>query len=125
LAVLFSYIARMRFSETYQHEVIQSRRDRSRRAHFWSRLLGIVLMLTLGAILRSEPQLRQDLAIAGSDAILWVSGRVAQPAASRNAPSAPPAPTGVKINRFGSTSGQTEGQAVATGRRLAARRNDD
>jgi len=65
----------MGFSETYRHEVLQSRRDRSRRALFWSRILGIVLMLTIAAILRAEPDLRRALTTAGSDAILAMMGR--------------------------------------------------
>ena len=70
----------MKFAETYRHEVIQSRRDRSRRALFWSRVLGIVLMLMIAAVLRSEPELRRALSTAGSDAILAMAGRVAAPA---------------------------------------------
>lgn len=65
----------MGFSETYRHEVLQSRRDRSRRALFWSRILGIVLMLTIAAILQAEPDLRRALTTAGSDAILAMMGR--------------------------------------------------
>ncbi|MDD9719981.1 hypothetical protein PVW51_04725 [Sulfitobacter sp. PR48] len=65
----------MDFFETYRHEVLQSRRDRSRRALFWSRILGIVLMLTIAAILRAEPDLRRALTTAGSDAILAMMGR--------------------------------------------------
>ncbi|QFT57374.1 hypothetical protein FIU94_00945 [Sulfitobacter sp. THAF37] len=81
----------MNFAETYRHEVLQSRRDRSRRALFWSRILGIVLMLTIGAVLRAEPDLRRALATAGSDAILAMTGRAAAaPAAPLSVPAAPP-----------------------------------
>jgi hypothetical protein len=67
----------MEFVETYRHEVIQSRRDRARRALFWSRILGIVLMLMIGAVLRAEPELRRALSTAGSDAILAMMGHSA------------------------------------------------
>tara|TARA_R110002124_G_scaffold20886_2_gene81200 strand:+ start:747 stop:1184 length:438 start_codon:yes stop_codon:yes gene_type:complete len=69
----------MEFAETYRYEVIQSRRDRSRRALFWSRILGIVLMLTIAGVLRSEPDLRRALSTAGSDAILAIAGRNGAP----------------------------------------------
>lgn len=65
----------MEFAETYRHEVIASRRDRSRRALFWSRIVGIVLMLTVAAVLRAEPEFRKALTTAGSDAIIAMMGR--------------------------------------------------
>ena len=65
----------MEFSDTYRDQVLQSRKDRSRRAIFWSRIVGVVLMLTVGVILRSEPGLRADLANAGMDFIATVSGQ--------------------------------------------------
>lgn len=59
----------MTFKDIYGHEVLQSRRDRSRRALFWSRIVGIVLMLTVGVVLRSEPDLRQALMTAGMNGV--------------------------------------------------------
>ncbi|APE42768.1 hypothetical protein BOO69_04510 [Sulfitobacter alexandrii] len=67
----------MEFAETYRQEVLRSRQDRARRALFWSRVLGLVLMLTVAAVLRAEPELRRALATAGTDAILAVAGRQA------------------------------------------------
>ncbi|OAN80658.1 hypothetical protein A8B82_01030 [Sulfitobacter sp. EhC04] len=119
----------MDFAETYRHEVIQSRRDRSRRALFWSRIVGILLVLTIAAILRVEPELRRALAIAGSDAIIAVMGRstpdTAQAALPQGAQgtqiqvSARPRDR-VKVNRPGQTptaqpesAGQVDPQALA------------
>ena len=65
----------MEFAQTYRHEVIQSRRDRSRRARFWSRIVGIVLMLTIAAVLKMEPDLRRALSEAGTNAILQIASK--------------------------------------------------
>ncbi len=93
----------MSFSETYHAEVLQSRRDRSRRAMFWARILGLVLVLTIGAILRSEPALRSALADVGMTAIMRVTGNGAsQQAATQAAPTTSALPVSrVKVNRFG------------------------
>ena len=63
------------FSSTYRNQVLQSRQDRSRRAIFWSRIVGVLLMLTIGVILRSEPEIRADLTNAGMDFIARLSGQ--------------------------------------------------
>lgn len=65
----------MNFQATYQAEVLQSRRTRSQRAHFWAKVIGIVLMITIGATLRSEPQLRQAIMNAGMDGVMAVTGQ--------------------------------------------------
>lgn len=102
------------FSEIYRTEVLQSRRDRSRRAFFWARIVGLALMLTIGATLRSEPELRSALARAGMDAVMTVAGRsqpdprVAQISSSEDLPK-----SRIKINRFGSSSGKPETQVDA------------
>ena len=75
IAVISMLVLPMEFSDTYRDQVLQSRKDRSRRAIFWSRIVGVVLMLTVGVILRSEPGLRADLANAGMDFIATVSGQ--------------------------------------------------
>lgn len=67
----------MSFEETYQAEVLQSRRTRSQRAHFWAKITGFVLMLTIGVTLRSEPEFRKAIIEAGMDGVMAVSGRTA------------------------------------------------
>ena len=102
------------FSEIYRAEALQSRRDRSRRAFFWARIAGLALMLTIGATLRSEPELRSALARAGMDAVMATAGRsqpdprVAQISASEDLPT-----SRIKVNRFGSSSGTSETQVDA------------
>ncbi len=59
----------MGFAEIYRNEVLQSRRDRARRAFFWARLIGLVLMVTVAAALRSEPGLTRQLMLAAMDAV--------------------------------------------------------
>lgn len=81
----------MSFQETYRSEVLQSRRHRSRRAHFWARFFGLILLLTVGATLRSEPELRRALAGAGMDAVMAVAGRVVP---------GPQAPQGAKVEQI-------------------------
>lgn len=131
----------MTFNDLYRDNVILSRRDRSRRALFWARITGLALMLCVGAILRSEPQLRQDLMVAGMDVIAGATGRHAKPAA-RTAPAvgptdtapilaaAPAAPEAVKrprdrvkVNRHGVGAGEVDAQGLAdqVGKTLAAR----
>lgn len=91
------------FREIYRTEVLQSRRDRSRRAFFWARITGLTLLLTIGATLRSEPELRNAIAGAGMDAVMLIAGR------SSTAPRVSPEPTAenlptsrIKVNRHGS-----------------------
>ena len=64
----------MSFSETYRAEVLQSRRDRSRRAFFWSRILGLVLMITIAVALRTEPDLRRAISSAAMDGVARLAG---------------------------------------------------
>jgi len=75
----------MSFQDVYHNEVLVSRRTRSQRASFWAKILGVVLMIVIGATLRSEPQLRQALVTAGMDGVAAVSGQVQS---SRTEPSA-------------------------------------
>lgn len=119
----------MNHQDIYRDNVILSRRDRSRRALFWSRIVGIVLMLCIGVILRSEPQLRQDLMIAGMDAIAKVTGTKAGPS--------PAAPEGdavaaqndqrprdrIKVNRYGAAPQELDAQGLAdqVGKTLSSR----
>jgi hypothetical protein len=67
----------MGFTDTYREHVIACRRDRARRAIFISRVLGIMLMVTLGFALRSEPQLRSALLSAAMDVMEKSRGAVA------------------------------------------------
>ncbi len=120
---------RMSLSEIYRHEVLQSRRDRSRRAFFWARIMGLALMLTIGATLRSEPQLRSAIARAGMDVVLKASGPAQSTQTASLAPDSSTLPTSrVKVNRFG-TPAATPGQQLDTqalaqhlGRALAAQK---
>ncbi|MGJ8617755.1 MAG: hypothetical protein ACSHWS_13020 [Sulfitobacter sp.] len=108
MSVQTSRDSQVGFKEIYQNEVLQSRRDRSRRAFFWARIVGLALMITIGAILRSEPQLRQMIATAGMDAVMRMAGRqqpaqTAQPAQTvALAPERSAMPKSVvKVNRLG------------------------
>ncbi|AXI41262.1 hypothetical protein [Sulfitobacter sp. SK011] len=120
----------MSFKETYRSEVLQSRRDRSRRAFFWGRILGLALMLTIGAILRSEPELRRALAGAGMDAIMAVAGARQAPQQVAQATQSPTSlpKSRIKVNRFGdpddASPASPDAQSVADdlGRSLAAQR---
>ena len=67
----------MTFSDTYAQEVLQSRRTRSQRAGFWAKIVSILLAVTVIATFRSEPELRQGLTLAASDAVLKLTGRQA------------------------------------------------
>ncbi|MGC1495574.1 MAG: hypothetical protein WA790_07185 [Sulfitobacter sp.] len=114
-------------SEIYRHEVLQSRRDRSRRAFFWARVMGLVLMVTIGATLRSEPELRSAIARAGMDAIVAASGSTQPTQTAALAPDNSTLPKSrVKVNRFGSPAAtpdqQLDTQALAQqlGRAMAA-----
>lgn len=70
----------MSFDETYQAEVLLSRRARSQRALFWAKIVGFVLMLTVGATLRSEPQMLRAIMGLGMDAIKTAGPTQAPPA---------------------------------------------
>ncbi|MEM6304678.1 MAG: hypothetical protein AAF744_08160 [Pseudomonadota bacterium] len=59
----------MSFTDTYQEEIIASRRDRSRRAFFWAKITSLLLVITIGVTLRAEPELRRLLMSAGMDTI--------------------------------------------------------
>ena len=72
----------MNLADIYHHEVLQSRHDRSRRAFFWARIIGLALMLTIGATLRSEPELHNALARAGMDVIKMVAAQDKRPTQS-------------------------------------------
>ncbi len=65
---------KMAFEETYQAEVITSRRIRSQRVQFWAKALGVLLMIMIAAILRSEPELRSKLTTAAMDGVMAVTG---------------------------------------------------
>lgn len=102
------------FSDIYRAEVMQSRRDRSRRAFFWARIVGLALMLTIGATLRSEPELRSALARAGMDGVMAVAGRSQpDPRVAQISPSEKLPTSRIKVNRFGSSSGTPEAQVDA------------
>ncbi len=117
----------MSFKETYRNEVLQSRRDRSRRAFFWARITGLVLLLTIGATLRSDPELGRALAVAGMDAVMDIAGNTQAAQMPQRGPDQTAMPKSVvKVNRFGSpapASDQTvDAQAMAKdlGRAMAA-----
>ena len=74
----------MSFAETYRAEVLQSRRDRARKAFFWSRILSVVLMLNIALILRAEPELRRALIVSGMSLMSSVTGVVPAEAQSRD-----------------------------------------
>lgn len=85
----------MSFAETYNHEVIETRRIRAQRARFWAKLISLLLMITIAAVLRSEPQLRSALMGAAVDGVTALRGETASAQAA-------PIP-----------SGQTPGMAMA------------
>lgn len=66
--------SRMSFAETYSHEVIETRRIRAQRARFWAKLISLLLMITVAAVLRSEPQLRTALMSAAVDGVTALRG---------------------------------------------------
>ena len=120
---------RMNPKESYRHEVLQSRRDRSRRAFFWARIFGLALMLTIGATLRSEPELRSALARAGMDAIKATINQTQPAQTAALAPINSSLPKSrVKVNRFGGSfvkaDQQIDAQAIANelGRAMAAQK---
>ena len=115
----------MSFAETYKHETLQSRRDRSRRAMFWARVLGLMLMLTIGAILRSEPQLRQDLMNAGINGILKLTKRDQPQIAGSPLPTNTQGNAVIRINRPAAEAHDSSALAAEAGRRIAARKLGD
>jgi len=112
----------MALFETYREQVIRERGQRARKALLLARFTGLLLMLLVAVILRTEPQIRAD-ATAGALAFgLWATGR--QEATLAEAPRAQAAqPPGIRINRPASGGGAEELQEVAgqLGKRLAAR----
>ena len=88
----------MTFRETYRSEVNESRRDRSRRACFWAKVVSIVLMVTIGATLRAEPQLRAALASVAMNTVLRLAGTEATTDRVVKAPEHSPE-NRIKINR--------------------------
>ncbi len=64
----------MDFKDIYADEVLEARRDRSKRARFWAKIVSLVLVLTVASTLRSEPQLRLALMSAGVDGISALRG---------------------------------------------------
>jgi len=119
------YPLAMSFAETYKHEILQSRRDRSRRSMFWARILGLVLMLTIGAILRSEPQLRQGLMDAGIEAVLKLTKQDQPQHAIAPLPTDAPGSGGIRINRHVTEAPDSGALAVEAGRRIAARKVEE
>ncbi len=97
----------MRFAETYAHETLQSRKIRAQRAFFWARIVGLALMITIGATLRADPELRGVLMRVGMDVISKVADLQGTPthqsASTRPQQTSPRAgnlPTArIKINR--------------------------
>lgn len=96
----------MSFEETYQAEVLLSRRARSQRALFWAKVVGFVLMLTVGATLRSEPQLRQAIFGLGMDAIKTAADTSP---ASRTAPTIGPSTEAPDMSQIGALLSQIQG----------------
>ncbi|MBD3664228.1 hypothetical protein [Sulfitobacter aestuariivivens] len=120
----------MTLAYTYREQVRVSRQDRSRRAFFWAKVVSFVLMITVAATLRADPELRRVLINAGMDAVsrvMQVSGQqshIAQhaPAKSSWKPNKTSNPTGaapltpdIKVNRYGATK---PAQAVTLEQRL-------
>ena len=98
----------MEFKETYRHEVYLSRKVRSQRALFAAKLTGFVLVLTVGATLRAEPELRRLLFNAGMNGVSSFANLEAPDVAVSALPAAPQSaertssdlPTSrVKVNR--------------------------
>jgi hypothetical protein len=94
---------------------------------FWSRIVGLMLMLLVGFVLRVEPDLRTALAEAAMDGMTRMTGRDAPQATEGGAPTQSALPRDrVKVNRFGvqdadSASASRESaqaQAEAIGQRL-------
>lgn len=127
----------MAFADTYREQVVQSRQDRARKAMFWSRIVGLALMLLIAFVLRVEPAIRTAFAEAGMDLMTRMTGRDAptQTASATPAQTASTAPTQstlprdrVKVNRGTVSNAQTssqsrenaQAQAEALGARLKA-----
>ncbi|NNE51112.1 MAG: hypothetical protein HKN30_01765 [Sulfitobacter sp.] len=112
----------MEFSDTYREQVILSRSDRSRRAMFWSRILGILLMLLVAVILRTEPQLRSDLLRVGIETAMKLTQRYDPQALPVRG--SEETENGVRINRPGTFPRSTDDvleTAREVGKRLSAR----
>jgi len=64
----------MSFAQTYKEEVLKSRRDRSRRAFFWARVVGLVLMVTFATTLHRDPALARALKDAAVVQMMRLAG---------------------------------------------------
>lgn len=102
----------MAFADTYREQVVQSRQDRARKALFMSRIVGLMLMLLIGFVLRAEPDLRAALAEAGMNGIAKMTGRdvPTQTASAAPAESALPRDR-VKVNRGSVPDAETASQS--------------
>lgn len=127
----------MAFADTYREQVIQSRQDRARKALFWSRIVGLALMLTVAFVLRVEPAIRTAFAEAGMELMTRMTGKqapaqTASLTSEQNAATAPAQSTlprdRVKVNRGTTSNAQNssqsradaQAQAEALGARLKA-----
>lgn len=113
----------------YRDAILQSRCDRSRRALFLAKLVGLLLMIMVGATLRSEPALRNALLFAAMDAVRPASEDHARPDAATQTRPAIARSSGfedrIKVNRFATPTDpaqQTRKDADDLGRALANRR---
>tara|TARA_R110002094_G_scaffold191712_1_gene165985 strand:+ start:970 stop:1350 length:381 start_codon:yes stop_codon:yes gene_type:complete len=122
----------MNYEDLYRENVLLSRRDRARRALLWSRIVGIVLMLSVGVVLRSEPDLRRDLMVAGMNAVARVTDTraKARPDAPARAQSSAAAPDStlrprdrIKVNRYAVAPQDQDAQGLAgtVGKTLSSR----
>ena len=125
----------MSFAETMTLEIRQSRRDRSRRALFCAKLMGICLVLLVGDILRTEPEFRAALMNNGINGMVQLMGREAPqsvepqdatPQNARQSPNVLPRST-VKVNRSSGSANatstpQTKEIADDLGRTLSTRK---
>lgn len=119
-ALFPAYPKAMAFADTYREQVVQSRQDRARKAMFWSRIVGLALMLLIAFVLRVEPAIRTAFAETGMDLMTRMTGRDA-PAQTASATSAQPASTApaqstlprdrVKVNRGTTSNAQTSSQS--------------
>lgn len=119
----------MSFADIYNHQVFESRRTRSQRAQFWARVVSLALMLMVGVVLRTEPDLRRALAEAGMSAVMQVTGRSTALAAAQDPAADPSTITRpkdrIKVNRPAtdaslSTQSDTQGLANQVQGRLSS-----
>lgn len=104
----------MTFADTYREQVVQSRQDRARKALFWSRIVGLMLMLLVAFVLRVEPGIRTAFAEAGMEIMTKMTGRQAPTQTAEVAPAQSTLPRDrVKVNRGGASDAQTSSQSRA------------